>query len=130
MFALGGILAFLGNPIARYALIAVAALGLWAYAEKRGENRAEARCQEAALRAELQAKTVDQEAARAAEEQAKADASKIQGDLDEANKRITEYAERLKSQPACVLNDDDLRANGLRPASPRKGPGGKKPPSS
>lgn len=86
-----------------------------------GKNYAERKCEAAALRAELQAKQVDLDAANKAagdREDALAEISRARG-LEQ--KRILEYEQRLKANPACLLTDDDWRAvDGVREPARRR----------
>lgn len=108
MIGLGGVLAFFGSALGRYAIIALIASvgvgGIW----KAGYNYANRACQAAALRAELAAKQKDLDVAKAAAEKAEQDRAALAQQVTVNNEEIARYVAGSKAA-ACPAADADVQ---------------------
>lgn len=91
------------------------------YIDRHATHRERDKCKAAALQAKLDAAHTDLVAAN----QAAADRDRLLAESDAARtedqKRIADYEQRLKANPACVLTDDDWRAvDGVRGPARRR----------
>lgn len=96
-------------------LYALAVMALMGGSWWHGHHTAVLACREAELTAELRNKQIDLENERIAKAEAERQVKEIEDSSNERAKSDAEYIERLKSKPACLLDDDDIGLlNGTR----------------
>lgn len=118
---IGPALAFLTSPLGRFVAVGLIVGSAYVAGALKGHQIARGKCEAEALRSQLQAKQVDLDAANNAA--AERERLLAEGDAARADdqQRISDYERRLKSNPACVLNDDDWRAvDGVRQPARRR----------
>lgn len=114
-------LAFVLSPIGRVISIGLLLIAAATYLDQRGAARERAKCRAAAIQAQLDAQKVDLDAAKRAAEDSERAKVKIEADYDAEKKKVDDYEARLKSRPACLLDDDDVRSlGGVREPSRRR----------
>lgn len=109
---IGAAVAFLFSPLGKIAVIAVAALSFVTYVDRRATYRERAKCQEAALRAELEAARRDQSAAEEQRRRAEETAAELEKAKTDAEQRETVLREEISKRPAsqrCALTPDAAR---------------------
>lgn len=103
-----GLLAFALSPAGRLVGVLLIAGGLYGAGFVRGKNRAEGRCQTAALRAEVETLKRDRDIARNAAADAAARATAIEA-ATAADQKIIEEVRRAPSNPSCIATDAAAR---------------------
>jgi hypothetical protein len=102
------LLAVLGSPLARWAGLALAGLGALAWAYWKGAAHAGARCEAAALRAQIAVLHADLSAAQRAADQA-ADLGARLRVVETRNMELAHELAKSVSPDECRLNDDLAR---------------------
>jgi hypothetical protein len=103
-----GFLTFALSPAGRLIGILLVAGGLYTAGFVRGKNRAETRCQTAALRAEVATLKRDRDIARNAAADAATRATAIEA-ANAADQKIIEEVRRAPSTPSCIATDAAAR---------------------
>lgn len=101
---------FFNSPLGRIVGAGLIAAAIYGTGYLRGSNKAETRCQEAAVRAELAAAQRDLAIQRAAAEFARKKADELSKAKDDLDQKVSEYEADLQKQGhRCPLSADDVK---------------------